>query len=397
MLKRISNALLNSSSRFTFVISFCLIAFYLYQDLVQWPLIKFINAQGPIIYVDSNTVLYYARCYSEIGNYVFASGVECSNWNYGSTILIFLNLINITGNFAGILGHFFTYSILGTFVYFIYLTRNLRSVQFVLFLGLMSPSVWLLMERANFDALIYLMLFLAALLFAKGFETIPIMIILASATFKFYTLPLLVIFIYLSKKIHNKVFGLCALVFGTIIVFNDYVLMGGMSMQAGNNHFGMKIIGNYLGKIGINLENIHAYLVGIILFIITITCVIYVLIKFNRLIIANRIWNNQEKNFFIYMSATFLICFIVGLSVDYRLIFYLVSAPLLISVLESRLRLFVSLCYLIGAYFCYPFGVFQTVGDFALEIMAAFQLILLFFHIFPKKTFIKMKVFRVIE
>ena len=298
MLKRISNALLNSSSRFTFAISFCLIAFYLYQDLVQWPLIKFINAQGPIIYVDSNTVLYYARCYSEIGNYVFASGAECSNWNYGSTILIFLNLINITGNFAGILGHFFTYSILGTFVYFIYLTRNLRSVQLVLFLGLMSPSVWLLMERANFDALIYLMLFLAALLFAKGFETIPIMIILASATFKFYTLPLLVIFIYLSKKIHNKVFGLCALVFGTIIVFNDYVLMGGMSMQAGNNHFGMKIIGNYLGKIGINLENIHAYLVGVILFIITITCVIYVLIKFNKLIIANRIWNNQEKNFF---------------------------------------------------------------------------------------------------
>jgi hypothetical protein len=253
------------------------------------------------------------------------------------------------------------------------------------------------MERANFDALIYLMLFLAALLFAKGFETIPIMIILASATFKFYTLPLLVIFIYLSKKIHNKVFGLCALVFGTIIVFNDYVLMGGMSMQAGNNHFGMKIIGNYLGKIGINLENIHAYLVGVILFVIAITCVLYVLIKFNKSIIANRIWNNQEKNFFIYMSATFLICFIVGLSVDYRLIFYLVSAPLLISVLESRLRLFVSLCYLIGAYFCYPFGVFQTVGDFALEIMAAFQLILLFFHIFPKKTFIKMKVFRVIE
>jgi hypothetical protein len=84
----------------------------------------------------------------------------------------------------------------------------------------------------------------------------------------------------------------------------------------------------------------------------------------------------------------------VGLSVDYRLIFYLVSAPLLISVLESRLRFFVSLCYLIGAYFCYPFGVFQTIGDFALEIMAAFQLILLLFIIFSKKAFIKMKLFR---
>ena len=67
-----------------------------------------------------------------------------------------------------------------------------------------------------------------------------------------------------------KLIGLVSLLSGTIIILNDFKLMDGMSLQAGNNHFGMKIIGNYLGKVGIKLNLISAYFLGAILLFSTI-------------------------------------------------------------------------------------------------------------------------------
>ena len=85
------------------------------------------------------------------------------------------------------------------------------------------------------------------------------------------------------------------------------------------------------------------------------------------------------------MSSTFLLCFVVGLSVDYRLIFYLVSAPFLITLFNPTLRFIVSGLFLIGAWFCYPSGIFQTVGDLALEFVAALGIIILRFSLLPRK------------
>ena len=135
---------------------------------------KFIKAQGPITYGDSNIVLSYASCFSRIGNEVFDAGTYCANWTYGSGILRFLNLIGATQNDTVFIGHIFTYLIVLTFVYYLYLARNFRFAQVILFLGLISPSVWLLMERANFDTLIYLMVFLSSILFLRNFEILSV-------------------------------------------------------------------------------------------------------------------------------------------------------------------------------------------------------------------------------
>ena len=120
---------------------------------------KFIKAQGPITYVDSKTVLYYASCFSRIGNKVFDAGDYCAGWTYGGGILRFLNLIGATQNNTVFIGHILTYLIILTFVYYLCLARDFRFVQVILFLGLISPSVWLIMEQVNFDTLIYLMVF----------------------------------------------------------------------------------------------------------------------------------------------------------------------------------------------------------------------------------------------
>jgi len=385
MLKKIFKTYHISNNRITLVLSLFLIIFYLYQDLKKWQIIKLINAQGPIIYVDSNTVLYYANCFSRIGNEVFAAGTSCANWSYSAEILRFLNLFGVTQSSTAFFGHFFTSSIVLTFIYFLYLSRNFRVAQITMFMGFISPSVWLLMERANFDALIYLMIFLVSILFVKGFEIIPIILIFLSATFKFYTLPLLFIFILLSKKMYVKLLAILAIFLGTIIIFNNFKLMNATIVQAGNNHFGMKIIGNYLGKIGIKLNIVSAYVLGAFLLLAFILIVFLLLSKLEPLLSRNDLFPAQIKIFYTFMSSTFLLCFVVGLSVDYRLIFYLVSAPFLIILLKTWLRFFVSGCFLIGAWLCYPSEIFQTVGDLALEMIAAFQIVLIVFYIVYRK------------
>ncbi len=385
MLKKKFNYTRIDNSRLTLVLSIFLTIFYIYQDLAKWPLISFIKAQGPVTYVDSSTVLYYADCFSKIGNEVFAAGNTCANWSYGSGILRFLNLIGVNQGHTAFFGHFFTYSILLTFVYFLYLARDFRFTQITMFVGLISPSVWLLMERGNFDNLMYLMVFLSAILFRKGFEIIAIIFIFLSAIFKFYTLPLLLIPVLSSKKMYAKLVAIFALFLGTAIIFNEFKLINGNIIQAGNNHFGMKIIGNYLGKVGLKLNIVSAYFLGGFLFFICILLFLFFLRKFEPLLLHRQSFFEPIKSLYIFMSSTFLLCFVVGLSVDYRLIFYLVSAPFLITLFNPTLRFIVSGLFLIGAWFCYPSGIFQTVGDLALEFVAALGIIILRFSLLPRK------------
>ena len=73
------------------------------------------------------------------------------------------------------------------------------------------------------------------------------------------------------------------------------------------------------------------------------------------------------------------------LTLCYRLIFYLVSAPFLITLFKPTLRFIVSGLFLIGAWFCYPSEIFQTVGDLALEFVAALGIIILRFSLLPRK------------
>lgn len=385
MLKRTYRRFQQYNYSLTLILTTLLIAFYSYQDITKWSIIKLIGAQGPTLYVDTNTVIYYANCFSKIGYEVFAEGTNCSNWSYGITILKVVNFLSLTSYNTAFIGHFFTYSILATFIYLLYLLRHFAYAQIVMFFGFISPSVWLLMERANFDTLIYLMVFLSSVLFLRNFEVLSVFCLFLSATFKFYTLPLLIIPVILSKRIYIKLLGIGALFLVTIIVLADFKLMNGKIIQAGNNHFGMKIISNYLGKIDIKLNIFSAYFLGTFLFICCIVSVIYILNKLEPSLLERLPFIEPVKIIYIFMSSTFLLCFVSGLSVDYRLIFYLVSAPFLVTLLKSRLRFFVSGWFLVGAWLCYPSGIFQTIGDLALELVAALQIIILLFFAFLKK------------
>jgi hypothetical protein len=352
-----------------------LCVFYVVQDVYQWPIIRLINAQGPFVYVDTFTVLHFAECFEKIGNQVFSSNSSCPNWTYSSTILRALNLTGFTVDHTKTIGHMFTYLALITLIIHLINIRVHKVPQIMMILGFISPSIWLLFQRANFDILIYLMVFIAAYLYSVKYELLSLLFLFMASLFKFYTLPILLLLGILSKKFTTKIASMITFVLGLFIVLNDFVKMDGTIMQAGNNHFGMKIIGNYLGKIGLQLNTFSAYLVGFLLLLMSVLFLIaldlrYKLVKWQEMIVPSLI-----HNFVIFMSGVHLVCYILGLSVDYRLVFYITSAPYLMMILTQRARSVFIIIFLISVWFVYPVGIFQTIGDLALQIITAFQLI----------------------
>ena len=376
MLKKISNFPFVNSKIFTFVISAILITFYLYQDLTKWSLITYVGAQGGITYIDAYTVLFYAECFSQVGNFVFEYGPICPAWANGSGLLRLLDIIGAGTVDTALFGHVFTYLIIFTFVYFLYLLRAYRYAQIVLFFGLISPPNWLLMERGNFDSLMYLLVFLSAILLFKGFTVTSIILLASSTLMKFYTLPLLVILFLLNKKIYIKVFIIITFLLTVLLVLSDFNKIHNFPHTAGNNHFGMRIIGNYLGKINIKLTMPIANILGLFLLIICVILIFIFLLKFEPELFQKQLFTPVVEVFYLLMSGAFLACFIAGLSVDYRLIFYVVSAPFTIILLKRWHKLFASSLFLISVWFSYPSGIFQTIGDLALEIMVALQIII---------------------
>ena len=80
----------------------------------------------------------------------------------------------------------------------------------------------------------------------------------------------------------------------------DFNRMTGVIVQAGYNHFGMKIIGNYLGKIGLNLNIFSAYILGAFLFLCCVLFVICILYKFEPLLLQRLPFLGPIKTLYIF-------------------------------------------------------------------------------------------------
>lgn len=371
----------------TTIFNSILVVFYVYQDATKWSIVKFINADAQRLNIDSFTVLHYAECYDKIGDRVFEINDTCSSWIYGSFTLRILSFFKIFHGHEQI-GHVFTYSILLISVSMIskYFWNPL--IQTTLFVGFISPPIWLLLERANFDALIFVFIYISGILFQKGYVKSSLSLILACTLIKFYTLPILLIAIVLIKKKMDKILAFVYSSIALLIILSDLSKMTGFPIQAGYNHFGMKIIGNYLGKINIRLDIYLQYIISAIIFL----AFIFVTLKFlkqheNRYVTDLKnsifIFGKEMLNFIVFIS-----CFVVGLSVDYRLIFYIASVGYFLTLMPVNLRIYYSIVFVFSIWLTYPTGNLQTIGDLALEIVAALQIAMILNFMVKNNKFI---------
>lgn len=319
------------------VILFVSIAtFYMWLYFSQWWLLKIQNdLGGGRGYRDLESVLNAARCYESIGDTVYST-VETCGYQYGIFLLQFIQFFNLDSINLVVLGGLFV-----LLVFLILLCVAVFSVKTthqpaLAFLIVASPGPWLLFERGNFDLLIIILVSLAALFINSRLSILAILFITLTALMKFYTLPLLLIYILIEKRVTLRIVAAISICLVTPIILFDisrapsfpnptFVAFGLPSPGLWLNFFAWRY------GIPIELPGSHLYFLGYLIFFACVYVMYFSPLR-NRFSFALTVpsaGSSVSKNIFLLFSSLYLFCFLAGMNYDYRLTFLIISLLLL--------------------------------------------------------------------
>ena len=378
--------------------------FTLVQDVLSWPILQFARVVSPIKNRDTSWVLVDAECYQILGSGIYGlqSETGCPGYIYGSPLLRTLNFLHL-GQQDTI---FLAYTMRALFVISIALILNhLRirlSAQFLLVtLLLLSPGVQLMLYNSNFDLLIFAMVVFGYLAIVKEKITLGLILIFLSAIFKFYTIPLLLLFFILLPQVRYKVLSLLLFICAVFSATFDLRLMQERIPSGGYAQFGITIFAKYFEQIGIYLSPNLSFLVSTLIFFIAITVVLFLCKMFKR---SDKSGDVSCDRFYLVMATVFLSCFVTGLSYDPRLIYLTLAGFLVLRTMSSGLpRAVLTILLFIASYLScgielglipesqagfHPLRVVQLLNDVAIEILAAMfviQMIQWFIQLFYRQ------------
>jgi hypothetical protein len=313
-----------------------------------WPLEKQ-GIGGGHNYVDLKAVLDVAQCYLTEGKTVFSEGSICS-YQYGVFLLDFINVLGLTSINYKLLG-FTLFFFSAIFLSFVATSTSYSSrSRFLSALLVLSTGSWLLFERGNFDSLIFLIVLASLLFLDTKYSLVGFALIGTTALMKFYTLPLLFLFVVLEKKRGTKIFGVLITL---IIVFRIIP-----DITAASSHpnplfaaFGVSAPAlwvNFLSwkfELGITLGIEIQYLLGYVILLTVISLIkLTALGKRFQIKYEDKEGKWREK-VFLMSSGVFLSCFLAGMNYDYRLI-YLSIALVMLNAANPKLitnKIFISL------------------------------------------------------
>lgn len=329
--------------------------------LSGWKPLRIQGIGGGHDYADLASVLNAATCFREIGADVYTDTDKCG-FQYGLFLLRLINLLHLNS-----LTPFFLGGLLFALVAFLLLVIGVFSSLSkkhvaIASLILLSPGPWLLFERGNFDLLIILFLAVAVLSLNSRISFIGAILLLATALMKFYTFPLLLLYIFLEKNKWLKIaVALAAVAIIPLIVDNITSAPGYPNPMF--VAFGLPIPGLWVNffawrfNFGLELGLVQQYVIGIFAFLIVL---LYFRLckgasRFRAMATKIDFESKLEKNIFLFSSLTYVACFLAGSNFDYRLIFLAVSLVLLnksvVEAIESKLLIAVELSALWFTYF----------------------------------------------
>lgn len=379
--------------------------FYLLQLWTSWIGLRISGVRGESDYGDLQSILRSAKCFEKIGMEVYrldAAPGGCGGLQYSIELLRFLNFSKLPTLGSYFLGSIFMWLtvIVLSMILILLGSRNKKEILIAV-LAISSPGIWLLLERGNFDEIVFLGVITSALLISCGKQWLGLSILTFTTLLKFYTLPALFIAIFLIRNRKIKATYLAISIVLTIYLI--YLIRQVESFPSTwNISFGLKSFGLYSQllineKTSFNIEvpNYISILLGIILL-----SFFFLLIQSRKLIasIDGQISLPVSRASVIYLfSLTVLLsCFFAGMNFDYRLIYLAVMIVLLPKILpKSSFRTLVTISGL-GALFFSTFsyglsGIFfvgiQVVGDIALSVFVASQFYFLRSNVLWIKTF----------
>jgi len=354
--------------------------FFAIQQNLNWPLLKFFGWRGPIFFWDTNSVLASADCYSSVGLAVFnaADGDPCTGYIYGSNLLRFLTFLNFGGIRASLFGWTFliVLAIIFGFLTFLLKPDGFYKASF-LYIIFISPPIFLLIERGNFDSLIFIFFFTAVVLHSYGFKFISFFIILTISTWKFYTYPLALFMLFAIKNAYLRLVGSALFFLGIIQVLKDLSFIPNISVAVADGSFGVQVWGSYLNRLNIPINILSSYVFGISLIVITLCSLLFFK---SKIVLDTRIFSDfgtkQRFSISLFQSSfvVFFSCYLVGINYDYRLIFLCATSIgfMLLGKDFQKLEFVQGLVWILTIvcmWFSYNSNLLQPVGDFAMILL----------------------------
>ena len=363
----------------TAIVSLAYLVFILLNWFSDWLILRLSDLHLVPNFNDLRLVLASSDCASGFGYFTFSENIsKACNYNYGFSLIRFFHVFGINLDNAEVIGFLFLILMLGTLV-LIHLKLGARSVldNFIVFSILMSPISAFLIERANFDILIFAIVVVGSLLISRRRTRLGLLAIFIASLIKFYTLPLLFLVFLFKSSLFNRLFGLFLFLLGSSVAVHDIrLIQAGLSFPKNcSASFGNTVLFVCFREAGIDIPNHIQSGLGIFLFI-TVSLILFNL-NFKEAFsfkIYNMISLINQKSDVLYISTsiTFLICFFSSVNVDYRLIF--LAYPALMEILsckETKRRNFLFSMLILAFWFGDNAFFLQPLGDLAIVFWAS--------------------------
>ncbi len=390
----------------TAVLASCTLAtFYLIQLATSWFGLRSTGIRGPSNYMDQESVLNSAKCFKALGVNVYdpdALPKGCGGFQYSIELLRFLNLTNISSINSSLLGLSLMWITISLLCLMFYIIRKHGKIEnSIALISLCSPGIWLLLERGNYDELVFILIVTASLLLVTKYQEFAIFIILATVLIKFYTLPLYIVTILMLRRRVSRIFFLL-----TVIPLTIYILFLIRQVAAFPStwyvSFGLKSLGLYT-ELVINEKITKQFEISSSLSIVMGILILGVFLQYFRQnaikpAFVRNIENSNHLAKSIYQSLliVFLSCYFAGMNFDYRLILpacLIAISPAVFA--NNRYRSAMIFSGVISLWLSsYSFGLtgipalaLQFLGDITLYAFVATQLLLI--HFILKPYFVK--------
>lgn len=358
---------------FTHLIVFTL--FYLFYELnsyLRYPFLRVGDAWFDRKFDDTYQVLNSAKCYATIGRSIYDQ-ITCS-YLYGSPLLDVINLIGVSPMNVNFVGELFLYINIMIFTFISVRAYNKFGIKRILLCVLIfiSPPFHYLIERGNFDTLIILMLLISCIFISRGKLIFGSIFLGIASAIKFYTLPVLLIYLlYLkfSKSKHLK-FHLAIGIITGLIVFRDYLHIRGILGSGTGGYggtFGLKSIALYANHLSTYFNTTLVFLVTILIFTLVIFVILF---KFSLRKPRFHALDSFSYVIQLVFGLQIVICYLITINNDYRLsiLGIFLSALLIRSPMNSGLERNILIFGLIAMWLSYPSWILQVLGDISLVI-----------------------------
>ena len=366
--------------------------FYVYQYASNWPLLKLSGLLGSSRFIDLVAIQDFSRCISKYGLHVYEISNSCSGYQYSLGILYlfeYTGLSTISTTTAALILELPL--LLGmTFLVAFAFKKSIKLGSFAV-ISLLAPGNWLLLERGNLDLIMVLFLPIAALTFGKKREWTGFLMLIITVFTKFYTAPILILYVLFGNKKLRKLVYLPTTLFVIFVSLYQikqvakfpstwYVSYGSGSL----GHWANLFVEHQLNSSYRIPENI-GLLIGILVLCVSIEIHRRGLKHFE---VSTANFTSSKDNVILFFGLTFIACYVVGMNYDYRMIFAIIVSTLIL-IKEGSLPYryyFVSIAigsFYLSSFFYGQFGMTviyqQLIGDIFVGLLVSY-LCVYFFH-----------------